>query len=87
VERNTRERLITRGLAFGLLDPGFTGIAGRVEDDAAASRDSAAKGSITVDPSKAPPPSKSMEDHAKNNPGAGGAGTAKGSGYAGAKKK
>jgi hypothetical protein len=87
VERNTRKRLITRGLTFGVLYPGFPGITGRGEDNEAASRDSAAKGSITVDPSRVPPPPKSMEGHARNNPGAGGPGTAKGSGYAGSKKK
>jgi hypothetical protein len=80
-------RLITRGLALGILGLGLLGLAGCGEDNEAASNESAAKGSATGDVSKVPPPSKTMEDYAKNNPGSGGAGTAKDSGYAGAKRK
>jgi len=80
-------RLITRGLTLAVLGLGAMGLAGCGEDNEAASRDAASKGGVTVDASKAPPPSKSMDDYFKNNPGTTGAGTAKGSGYAGAKKK
>jgi ABC-type phosphate transport system substrate-binding protein len=80
-------RLLTYGVGVAALGFCVAGLSGCGEDNEAASRDSASKGSVTVDASKAPPPSKSMDDYFKNNPGTTGAGTAKGSGYAGAKKK
>jgi hypothetical protein len=82
-------RSFTFVLGLGLLSFCLTGLLGCGEDNEAASRDSAAKGTATVDPSKSIPQSKDMADYMKNNPGMKGAGTGasgKGESYPGVKK-
>lgn len=77
-------RMIIGGLGTLALGLCLLGMSGCGEDNEAASRDMASKGTATVDPAKSIPQSKSMDDYAKNNPGMKGAGAGAG-GYA--KKK
>lgn len=71
-------RRIISGLGTIALGLCLVGLSGCGEDNEAASRDAAAKGTATVDPAKSIPQSKSMEDYRKNNPGMGGAGAGAG---------
>ncbi len=71
-------RLIISGLSFALLGFCFLGLPGCGEDNETASKELAAKSATTVDPAKAIPQAKSMEDYFKSNPGSSGQATSSG---------
>ena len=70
-------RRLTCVLSAALLSFCFLGLVGCSEDNEVANKETA-KGGVIVDPAKAIPQAKSMEDYAKSNPGMSGAATSGG---------